>query len=396
MFTHPLSLLLLTMGQLGLPSDDSSRDALDAPALPRFEQPESLQISPSAEDSPAASRPPWSSESIYGQGSGNSSPQAPITSPSAPVSSPPASLNTPAAPLAPERLGPADDFSATSTTESNAAKTLLQQTLRAPSEAAIDGTPVALQKVVRQTRAREQQIAAVRAYWRLSEELAAYYFAIDESRFFRDLPLPQVAHQRALLTSREASAKARAATSHLATIQAQHELAKMAPLGLVGEVPLPADTPFVGVYQTHFKVLNDRGVAPDVLRPIDQMLPAMRASVQALAEAVLAADDALAATRQAYETGQATLQEVLGMHEQLRRQRREFLSAVSQYNEQIARYAFSVSLPGATTDRVVGMLIETPGAMRSVLASQQSDSDVRRVSNEEEVDEWSSPREGNR
>jgi hypothetical protein len=61
------------------------------------------------------------------------------------------------------------------------------------------------------------------------------------------------------------------------------------------------------------------------------------------------------------------------------------LSAVSRYNEQIARYAFSVSLPDATPDRIVGMLIEQPGAERSVLAAKRRVGDAQRASHEEEI-----------
>jgi hypothetical protein len=293
---------------------------------------------------------------------------------------------------------PAFAFSDASPAPRDPAKQLLEQTLGAAAGGSLDGVPVTLDKFVRQTGAREQQIAVVKAYWRLSEMLAAYHFARDEAFFFRDLPVPQLGHQRALLSSRQASAEARSATSQLAALQAQQELARMTPLETGDGKPLPADIPFVGAYQTHFKILNDRGAAPDILRPIDQLLPAMRDSVKALAEAVLAADDALTATRQAYEAGQATLRDVLETYEQRRHERREFLSAVRQYNEHIARYALSVSLPGTTTDRVVGMLIETPDTMRSVLATQPRDSGVRRVSNEEDVDDdrWSSPQPGSR
>jgi hypothetical protein len=258
-----------------------------------------------------------------------------------------------------------------------------------PAEQAVSGTPVKLQAVVGQAAVAGQQTTAVHAYWQLSQSLAEYHFALDETLLFRGLSSPQTEHLRALLAAEEASAKARTAAARVNVLRAQQALAEAAQLANESDLPLPEDLPFVGAYRTHFKVLNDRGVAPDRLGSIDRALPVMRESIDAQAQAVLADGNALDAMQRAYDQGQATLGDVLGIYHELRRQRRTFLSTVTEYNQQIARYASSVSLPGAGTDRLVRMLIETPDAERSVLASNRTQSEIRRVSNEEEFDGWS-------
>jgi hypothetical protein len=247
----------------------------------------------------------------------------------------------------------------------------------------MEGTPVALRTVLTGAPSVEQQTGVVDAYWQLSKLLAEYHFSLAELQFIRGISSPQVVHQRALLAAEEASAKARCAAARVAVIGAQHALAETARPASGGQLPLPSDAPFTGVYRTHFKVLNDQGAAPDRLRSIDRALPLMRESIDAQAEAVLADENALDATQRAWQQGQASLGDVLAVYRDLRNQRRAFLSSVFQYNDQIARYAFSVSLPGSDVDRIVGMLIESTDAERSVLASRRSDSSIRRVSNEE-------------
>jgi hypothetical protein len=76
---------------------------------------------------------------------------------------------------------------------------------------------------------------------------------------------------------------------------------------------------------------------------------------------------------------------VLETHDAWRLQRRAFLASVEDYNQQIARYALAVASPALSSDRVVGMLIETPSRDRSVLVRQDADTGIRRVSNEEPI-----------
>jgi hypothetical protein len=223
----------------------------------------------------------------------------------------------------------------------------------------------------------------VRAYWRLTQAVADYNYAVDEHRFLAAVPV--VREDQLSLQAAQASSKAEQAESRLAAVRAQQALAEIAPLASGGKLPLPADMPVVGTYRTHFKELNQRGAARDELGLIDQSLPMIRDVIDAQAEAVAAAAAVLPPALQAYQQGQTPLATVLDAHERLRRHRRAFLTAVEQYNAEIAGYALSVSLPAVTGERIAGMLIEEKPTGRSVLAGRKTGGDIQRVSNEENL-----------
>lgn len=372
MYAYPLCLLFLATGQFG-GSDDREPpsplqvDSSQTLSMPQFQQPQTPLAPVVAPDVDRNAAPSFSLQSVY---------EGPDTTPA------------PSDTAAPAAIGSIQDATAEPPANGSAAS-LLSQALRPPAGMSIEGTPVSLKEVLAQAPIAAQQTRSVSAYWQLSQALAEYHFALDESQFFRGLPLPQAEHHRALLAAQEASAAARTAAARVNVLRAQHALAETSQLTDVDGLPLPADRPFIGAYRTHFKVLNEHGAAPDRLGSIDRSLPVMRESIDAQASAVAAGENALGATQQAYQQGQAAMADVLSIYHDLRRQRRDFLATVTEYNQQIARYASSVSLPGARTDRLVRMLIETPDAERSVLASKRTGGEIRRVSNEEEVGGWS-------
>lgn len=267
------------------------------------------------------------------------------------------------------------------------AESLLQEALSAPERDGVQGSPTALKSLLGQTTMGIRRMDAVTAYWRLTHAIAAHHYALDEQRFLMSLAAANEGDDQPLLAAVRATAKAEAAETRLAVLRAQQALAEIASPTLPAERALPADPPFVGPYRTYFQELNERGAAGQELRPIDETLPLLHELVAAQADAVAAAGAVLNQVQRAREHGQASLIQVLDAQERLRRHRRAFLSAVEQYNGQIARYALSVSVPAATGERVVAMLIGTGKGHKSVLASKKDGSTIQRVSGEEPVTE---------
>jgi hypothetical protein len=266
----------------------------------------------------------------------------------APRASAPAGAQPPLVPIDAKALAPA--------------KTLIRQALTAPEKEPLHGKPVSLRTSIELASGNRPHVNTVRAYWKLSFTIADYHFSVEEAEFLMNLPSPQSTHHQALLKSHQACAEARQAASRLAVLQAQQDLAGPVSAATDDDLPIASDVPFVGVYRTHFDELNSRGAAPDHLRHIDRALPVMHQLIHSRATAVFAAAEAVEELERAYEEGKVDLTAVTDSHERLRRQRREFLASVRNYNEQIARYAFSVAVPGLAPDRIVGMLIEQPHA----------------------------------
>lgn len=393
-------ILLVQTGPLGGESQ-LPFNPLQSPAVSDLQEPQGVglaapQAAPSPESAvrsesaanpePAGLQPPDSSalRSVYGAPVADAAASAPTLSQPPTFSQPPATVaDSPPAVLA----------------ASSPAELLLRQSLKAPDDNPLPGRPVALRNLLGQAPAGSRQVETVQAYWRLTRAVADYHFAVAEHQFLAAVPAGR--EDQLSLAAAQASAKAEQAESRLTAVRAQQALVKVSPQADGGQLPLPADLPLVGAYRTHFQELNQRGVARDELGAIDQSLPVIRDVIDAQAEAVEAAAAALAPALQAYQQGQASLAQVLDSHERVHRHRRAFLTAVEQYNAQIASYALSVSLPTVTGERIAALLIDEQPLGKSVLAGKKSGGEIQRVSNEEPVPEEASglqfrtPRLGN-
>ena len=305
--------------------------------------------------------------------------------------SPAASLQAPSqfsddrrsAPIPPEGGTPLSPISSEAV-ESPA--TLLRGILGGTGERPLDGQGVTLAEVLTGATSGEQRLRATRLYWQLAKLAAEHRFCVEETNLLSDLAVPQAAHEQAVLASAQASAKAEEARVRLAALRAQHQLAALGMRTEAVRLPLPADLPFVGVYETRFDSLQARGLAVEPLARIHATLPIHRDVLQRQADAVYAADAALRELQQGYQAGQISVNGVLDGFAQLQRQRRALLTSVLEYNESIAEYAFAVASPHLPVDRIVGMLIETTDGQRSVLATRRDSGTIRRASNEERIE----------
>ncbi|MCH5377431.1 MAG: hypothetical protein JJ992_26010 [Planctomycetes bacterium] len=290
----------------------------------------------------------------------------------------PAAVIEPLANEAP--LAPVDSASVASAVQ------LVRGVLRGNGDRPLDGQGVKLSDILTGIPGGEQRKHAALAYWRLAHHTAAHRFCTEETDLLFNLAIPQSVTDRALLTSWQASVKADEAQARLAAVRAQYALAAMKPNFGDANLPLPADLPFVGIYETQFETFRSRGVVSEQLAQINATLPLMHDLLERQADAVYATDAAVRELQQGYHAGQVSFHELLDGFEQLRRHRREFLASVLEYNESIADYALDVASSNLPVDRVVGMLIEVTDSQRSVLASRRELGAIRRVSNEAEVD----------
>jgi hypothetical protein len=281
-------------------------------------------------------------------------------------------------------VGNETPLSPVSSEKVDSAASLVRTVLNNQGDRPLDGQPVALAEVLTGISGGEQRLRSTQMYWRLARSAAIHRFCVEETDFLFGLAVPQAAHQQAVLTSQQASAKADEARARLDVLRSQYGLAAARPAQ--SGLSLPSDAPFVGVYETRFDSFQSRGLAQEPLARIHATLPVLRELLERQADAVYAADAALRELQRGYMAGQIPLSGVLDGFEQLRRQRREFLASVLEYNESIAEYALAVASPNLPVDRVVGMLIEVPDGQRSVLATRRDQGTIRRVTNEAPVD----------
>jgi hypothetical protein len=129
--------------------------------------------------------------------------------------------------------------------------------------------------------------------------------------------------------------------------------------GVSSQPVLPTNLPIAVPYRTQFDSLFAGRLAPAGLQRIHRVLPLRLAAIDARATAVEAADKLVASAESAFFAGEISLDELLQRLDVFRAQRHAFITAVRDYNVDIAAYALAVAENNATHEKIVSMLIDT-------------------------------------
>ena len=259
---------------------------------------------------------------------------------------------------------------------------MVTATLTMPEEGgALSGRPLPLIEALSAAYTARGQLEVTHAYWRLTRLVAEYRLCLNECQRLGEIAVAE--GDTAMLNSARTSASVARRMAELDALAAQHDLAEAALLSSTASLPLPADTPFVGEYETHFEDGFALQNPPARARLIDRNLPIRGEMIELRASALLATEDSLQAAAEAYHYGKANLPDVLGAVREVGRQYRALLEAVCQYNHDIAEYALAVAGPQNDKRVLVTMLIgESRKPAGSSGTRQAEPSDTRRASAE--------------
>lgn len=214
---------------------------------------------------------------------------------------------------------------------------------------------------------RSSRLAVVRAYWRLTTDVAAYNWAVEEGAFVAGLQVLQPETETLALEAARTAAQSRLQQARVAATGTQCELADIAGQSLREPLPLPSELPLVGPYQTRFETLFANRAPPAGIRRIATTIPLRAELLQTLAATVAADTDAIKELAVFHREGRVPLEPVLAAHDRLQRHRAEFLEAVRVYNDQIAEYALAIA--GTSNNQtVVAMLVRNPTIIRAAQA----------------------------
>jgi hypothetical protein len=251
---------------------------------------------------------------------------------------------------------------------------MMKQMLSAPPGSQLSGTPVRLQDVIASGRTRHEQAHRIEAYWDLCSSVADYYLGVREQEDFRNLQqtLPQLG---AVLQQAQVEFDVRLGTSRLAAVASQRRLASMINSA---SLPLPADLPHCGSYQTRYEEIFSKRPAVEA-QELAALLSLRYAELKAAATGVIRAKvwaDEVAQN----DSGQRI--ETLRALELLALRRRAFVQIARDYNRRISRYT-ELSTPGEIgAERLVGMLIKVstpPTATRPTLPTGTNGRQSRRA-----------------
>ncbi|MBX3427731.1 MAG: hypothetical protein KF688_18780 [Pirellulales bacterium] len=245
-----------------------------------------------------------------------------------------------------------------------------------PTGSQLAGTPIELMTAVAGATGRREQTQLATAYWDLSAAVADYYLALQESAELRSLAAgiaaPNESWNRAA-----GQLQVRLATALKRAQAAQSRLQGLMGPAAGDRVPLPADAPHAGRYDTRYEEIFADRDDPAALQ-LHDLIPAEFDNISRLCDAVVEAD--LWLQRGPGSANDPGGEHVLRAHELLSLRRREFVEAVRQYNQHIAEYS-ELATPGRVeTRRLVAMLIKTSTTAGSAPVGGRFDAAVQGAS----------------
>ena len=220
--------------------------------------------------------------------------------------------------------------------------------------------PLPLLEALQRSGDRSRRLWITQAYWKAAAGYAGLRFATEAVDRLELIAPGRGPHDRGLLDVAIAAARADLAEARNKLISEQQQLVDLIRLPISEPPPWPIDRPLTGPYETHFSAIFSTRPATGRVRAIDRMLPNRHAALEARAEAVLAADDAVARAEADHARGSRPIESVLAVHGQLRQQQRQFLATLESYNLDIAEYAMAVADITVPDQQFVSMLIASP------------------------------------
>jgi hypothetical protein len=236
---------------------------------------------------------------------------------------------------------------------------LMRQLMKAPATSQLRGTPLTLGEAVRDARNRQEQTSRAKAYWDLAAAVGDYYLALLENTELNVLRQSIQAPAKQWDT-RIKEAQDRVVATEQAARAAQLRLRQSLGRATGGALPLPADAPHCGRYNTEYDVIFAR--EPNLIaRQLSELMPlrytALRSQAQAVADAEAWRDQM---SRQRDPAGDGL--ELLQSQDLLSLQRRTFIATAREYNEEIAEYTELAAPAEVAPDRLVAMMIRTSTA----------------------------------
>ena len=225
---------------------------------------------------------------------------------------------------------------------------LVARAISSTAQDELPGEPLSLLAALSNVRGQAERIGVVHAYWQSAILLAKYGVALDENRQLREF------HSGTGLATSDGTVEA----ARMAAIKAQRRLAQAARLPKHIQLPTPSDRPHVRVYKTRFEEIFASSAPSERMRLIDRKLPLRMRIINTRASAVQAAEDALGALTDSHREKKAEPASVTAAIAEFARQRRSYLEAVFDYNQEIADYALNIVGQEITGRQLVATLID--------------------------------------
>jgi hypothetical protein len=232
---------------------------------------------------------------------------------------------------------------------------LIREWTKAPLSGQLAGVPISLAQCLRGATTRQQQTDRTMGYWDLAAKVTQYYLVLREATELAAL------EQSVTTPGRQWGEKHAALAADRDLARQSAEVAQMRFHHLLGRstgtpLPLPADLPHCGQYETQYERIFAQRTDP-AAQQLNELLPLKYTELRNQAQLVAEAYDWLQQVSQSRDPGSDGVG-LLRAHELVSLRRRALVESVRDYNQDIAAYTELAAPSNVGTERLVAMLIQ--------------------------------------
>ncbi len=251
-----------------------------------------------------------------------------------------------------------DSQTEVASSSSETAKQVIAKFAFDANQQSVDGLPIRLLDLLRQSQGRADRSGVIPQYWEVYYDWAQSISA---------------AHHRDWVSSIDSAKQTDAGSLEIAKSNAQNAItfssiqisksqAKMNAFTGGNQPIVPLDSPTVTRVKTNYAAFKQRGMISSKYEGIDATLKQMHELIVSRANTVAMAEKNANEAKQLYSRNQSTVDHVLSAGRTWRAAESDFIASVVEYNKAYADYALALPYGRGPVETVVKMLIVQPTA----------------------------------
>ena len=225
--------------------------------------------------------------------------------------------------------------------------------------------PLRLADVLNQGQQRANRSQLIDQYWGAFDDWAQSVSAKKHRDWVNGLRVSKSTDQETVGVAKS-NAENEVTHSRIQLGKSQAQLKTL--LGSASAI-VPADLPTVTMVKTNFQAFKERGLIAPRFEGIDQTLVDLHDLVVSRADTVLMAERTAEKVKGYYQSGQTTIEHLLGAGRAWRDAETDFVSSAIEYNKAYAGYALSLPYGRAPVEQVVAMLVTPSSGSQSSIAN---------------------------
>ncbi|MEM9409588.1 MAG: hypothetical protein AAGA30_00620 [Planctomycetota bacterium] len=229
----------------------------------------------------------------------------------------------------------------------------------------LPGVPVSLIDLMKTTPIK-YRLAMVQQYWETYFDWATLNNRRFYSNWLSQIQNPRTPADQLLLKTAKSSAQNEVMAAEIQLAKSQSKLKQLSRSQTDDLLPLPMNQPLVSSYNTHYDWYASRKMIPRKLEGINELIPRMHQLLKQRANTVSQSETSRNQIKQAFQTGQTPISNVLEAGRTWQSSLQGFVGNVVSYNQAISDYALTITPVKKPLDEIASMLVAKPKSVNEV------------------------------